>query len=167
MPKLDFDKIDDLESYSPVPAGKYLCCVKEVINEDDSGDKIETKNGDEMWKLKMSIVDGDFKGRNLWDNLVFSANALKRVKFICSRLGLDASGEINLTPKMLIGKICLITTDVEDYINDQEQTKTRNVIPYDGYEHADENDIKLFKSSTNSNNETQDDSESEDDMLPF
>lgn len=165
MPKLNFDKIDDMESYSPVPAGQYLCRVKEIIDENDSGDKIETKSGDEMWKLRFSIVEGEFKGRNLWDNLVFSANALKRVKFICSRMGIPVSGNVDLTPKMLTGKVCLVTVNVEDYINDQDQTKTRNVIPYDGYERADESAVESAKNSTSSGDDSQD--ESGEDELPF
>jgi len=79
MPVINFSKVDDVQDYSPLPEGKYLCELSEV-------EETSTQYGDEMWKLKFEVVDGEHIGRYIFDNMVFSEAALKRVKLICSRL---------------------------------------------------------------------------------
>ena len=75
--------------YRPIPEGKYVCKMAEI-------EEASTKNGDEMWKLRLEVVEGAHAGRYLFDNLVFSAAAMKRVKLICSRLGIDVSGTLKI-----------------------------------------------------------------------
>ena len=82
MPKIDFNNVDDVQGFAPLPDGKYLCRVAEV-------EEATTQYGDEMWKLRLVVDSGPHRGRYIFDNLVFSAAAMKRVKLICSRLGLD------------------------------------------------------------------------------
>ena len=95
MPKLDFNGVDEVDDFSPLPDGSYLCRLAEV--EEDS-----TRNGDEMWKLRFAVEDGPHAGRYVFDNKPFTAAAMKRVKLICSRLGLDTGGEIDLTPELIL-----------------------------------------------------------------
>lgn len=130
MPKIDFSRIDDVQDYSPIPAGKYLCAVENV-------EEAQTQNGDEMWKLRFRVADGKHTGRMIFDNMVFSEAALKRVKLICSRLGLDVSKELDLTPAAIKGRACLLTVDIEDYEDSEGKTKKRNVVPFAGYERAE------------------------------
>ena len=128
MPKVDFNGVGDVDSYDPIPDGRYLCRLTEV--ETDS-----TRNGDEMWKLRFTVEDGSHAGRYIFDNMVFSAAAMKRVKLICSRLGLNTTGELDLTPELVKGRRCVITVHSEEYVDDQNQTKRRNVVPFAGYDH--------------------------------
>ena len=79
-------------------------------------------------------MEGEHEGRKIFDNMVFSEKALKRVKLICSRLGLDVSGELDLTPDMLKGRACLVTVETQEYVNDEGRNKKRNVVPFAGYE---------------------------------
>ena len=44
---------------------------------------------DEMWSIYLKIQEGDYSGRLLFDNMVFSPDALGRVKLIAHRLGFD------------------------------------------------------------------------------
>lgn len=126
MPKIDFATVDDVHDFKPLPEGKYPCRV-------DNVEEASTKNGDEMWKLRFEVTSGESKGRYIFDNLVFSPAAMKRVKLFCSRLGLDVSGELDLKPEMLSNKTVVLALGVKDYEDDQGSTKQRNVVPFDGY----------------------------------
>jgi len=129
MPKVDFGHIDDLQDFTPLPAGKYLCKLIGI-------EEARTQYDDEMWKLKFQVSDGQHAGRFIFDNLVFSEAALKRAKLICSRLGLDVSGEMDLTPEMLKNRTCHLTVQTEEYEDDEGRRKMRNVVPFAGYDSA-------------------------------
>lgn len=129
MPKIDFSKYDDVDDYSPLPEGSYVCAVSSI-------EEAYTKAGDEMWKLQLDVIEGEFEGRRIFDNLVFSEKAMKRVKLVVSRLGIDVSGEIDLTPEMLQGRVALVSVVVEEYENAAGETKKRNSVLFAGYERA-------------------------------
>lgn len=126
MPRIDFDNVDGIGSYSPVPDGQYLCRLTDI--EPDS-----TRSGDEMWKLRWTVESGEHAGRLLLDNLVFSAKAMPRVKLVCESCGLVTSGSVDLEPSMLLDKRALVSVYVEEYVDDHNNDKARNRIPYDGY----------------------------------
>jgi len=156
MPKIDFDKVDDVQDFSPLPEGKYFCRLAEV-------EEASTQYGDEMWKLRFAVAAGKYQGRYIFDNLVFSEAALKRVKLICSRLGLDVSGQIDLSPSSIKGRACNVTVELEEYEDNEGKTKRRNVVPFAGYERAEE-------PATDAYAETYGDGGAEDDgeeSLPF
>ena len=48
MPKIDFNNVDDIQDFSPLPEDKYLCRVAEV-------EEATTQYGDEMWKLRFVV----------------------------------------------------------------------------------------------------------------
>jgi hypothetical protein len=131
MPKINFAGIDDAGDYTPLPKGRYFCRV-------DSIKESFTQHGDELWNVRYVVVDGPHKGRSVFDNLVFSEKAMKRVKYVCARLGVDVSGEIDLTPEMLVGKSCLVSVEIESYPDDEGKEKLRNRVPFAGIESADE-----------------------------
>lgn len=131
MPRIDFNNVDDVQDFSPLPEGKYLCRLAEV-------EEAATQYGDDMWKLRFVVESGPHRGRYIFDNMVFSEAALKRVKLICSRLGLDVSGEIDLTPSLIKGRTCYVTVDIEEYEDQEGNLKKRNVVPFAGYERADQ-----------------------------
>lgn len=129
MPKIDFSKIDDVQDFSPLPDGKYLCKLAGI-------EEASTQYGDEMWKLRFEVIKGEHTGRFIFDNLVFSEAAMKRVKLICSRLGLDVSSEIEITPELLEGRKCYVSVLTEEYEDNEGNNKKRNVVPFAGYERA-------------------------------
>lgn len=130
MPRIDFNNVDDVQDFSPLPDGKYLCRVAEV-------EEAATQYGDEMWKLRFAVESGPHRGRYIFDNMVFSDAAMKRVKLICSRLGLDISRELDLTPALIKGRSCYVTVETEEYEDQEGNAKKRNVVPFAGYERAD------------------------------
>ncbi len=129
MPKVDFSHIDDVQDFTPIPAGKYLCKLVEI-------EEATTQYGDEMWKMRFQVVEGKHTGRYVFDNLVFSEAALKRVKLVCARLGLNVAGELDLTPELLKNRTCFLTVQTEEYEDDEGKQKMRNVVPFAGYESA-------------------------------
>ncbi len=129
MPKVDFSKVEDVQDFSPLPEGKYLCKVSDI-------EETTTQYDDEMWKLKFEVIQGEHTGRFIFDNMVFSEAAMKRVKLICSRLGLDVSGELDLTPSLLKGRRCYISVITEEYEDNEGRIKKRNIVPFAGYERA-------------------------------
>ena len=45
MPRINFDEIEELQDFTPLPEDDYLCRLVEI--EEDY-----TQNNDEMWRLK-------------------------------------------------------------------------------------------------------------------
>lgn len=157
MPKVDFNKVDDVQDFSPLAEGKYKVRVAEV-------EESSTQYGDEMWKLRFAVAEGPCKGRYIFDNLVFSEAALKRAKLICARLGLDVKGEVDLTPSMLKGKTCVLTVEIEEYEDHEGKPKKRNVVPFAGYEKADSPTTVAAGSAGGDSESGEDDDES---GMPF
>jgi len=132
-PEINFDAIPDADSYEPLPDGDYVCYL-------DTIEEATTKNGNDMWKLTWVIEDGEHAGRKIFDNMVFSERAMRRIKLICSRLGLDTTGTVNLTPDMLAMKRAVVSVMTEEYVNAEGQTRQRNAVPFEGYERIGAND---------------------------
>lgn len=130
--KIDFSTIDEATDFKPLPEGRYLCVL-------DNIDETTTKeSGADLWKLRFRVIDGEFTGRTIFDNMVFSEKALKRVKLMCSRLGLDVSKEMDLVPSMIKGKNVFITVEIGEYEDPQTgKKKPKNVVPFAGYDRAD------------------------------
>lgn len=130
MPRIDMDKIPDNDTREPLPDGTYRVELTKI-------EEKTTKNGDEMWNLDFTVRDKKFSGRHIFDNLVFSDAAMKRVKLVCSRLGLNVKGEVDLVPSMLLHREALVSVIIEDreIVDDTGKTKRihRNSVPFDGY----------------------------------
>jgi len=129
MVQIDFTKIDDLKDYEPLPDGQYQCRLADVT-------EATTRNGDQMWKLKHVVTSGQFEGRYIFDNLVFSQAAMSRVKLICSALGLDVTQAVELNPDDLFDRACAVTVITEEYSDFEGYTKSTNRVPFGGYEPA-------------------------------
>ena len=126
MPKIDFSDVGDVADFTPIPDGEYTCVLVDI--EEDM-----TSKGFDMWKLRWRVEDGDYAGRLLFDNMVFSPKAMPRVKLVCDCCGVDVDGEVNLEPSMLLDKRAGVATYQDEYPDDKGQQKVRNNIRYDGY----------------------------------
>lgn len=102
MPKVDLSKVPDQEGFASIPTGEYRAVIETIYER-------QSNKGDEMWGVLWRIIEGDYVGRGVFDNLTFSEKAMWRVKLVCSRLDIDVSGEIDLIPSMLHGKQCFIS----------------------------------------------------------
>jgi hypothetical protein len=151
MPRINFNEIEDVDEFSPLPEGNYLC---ELVGVEES-----RTNDDEheMWKLKFKVVEkGSYANRIIFDNMTFYEDPKqnKRVKFICSRLGMNMVGDdIDLQPSDILNRLTIIMPTIEEY-----NGKDRNKIPWGGYKLYEEQEAITI---TGENNDA-----SEDD-IPF
>lgn len=110
-----------------LPDGWYRCRVARINPK-------QTSAGSEMWGVGFEVVEGDYKGRYLWDNFVFSDQGYQRVRMACSRMGIDLSEGGELTQEMVFGKEVMVKTQQQDYNRKDGTAATRNEVPYEGYE---------------------------------
>lgn len=122
MPTLNFKDVPDAGNFPVIPEGTYRL---EVVEIDDTAD---TRAGEEMWKIRLKVVGGEFKGCMVFDNLVFSPKALGKVKMLCKAVGIDTSGAVNLTPGLILHKQFKASVIVDEY-----QGQSKNKIPFAGY----------------------------------
>lgn len=127
MPSIDFSVIDEARSFEPIPEGQYRAEVSDVAES-------VTKSGGEMWTLAFRIIDGDHAGRLVYDRLIFTEKVMPRVKLVCSRLGLDVTGAVELAPAMLLNRTCLLTVEVGQYEDAAGVLKDTNQVPWGGYD---------------------------------
>lgn len=126
MPKID-SKAKDVQDFTPPPPGDYLVEVEDIQAE-------ETQAGDDMFKMKLKILEGEFEGKFLFDNIVFSEKAMPRAKMIASRFGFDVSKDFELTEDMLIGQRAIVTVDrIESYEKAEGGTGQSARIAFAGY----------------------------------
>lgn len=121
MPKIHFGKVNTPGPEQPLPDGEYVCRVERV-------ERTATRRGAEMWKLRLIVQDDPYKGRTIRDNLVFSPEAMPRVKLLCESLGIDTSGEVDLVPDMIKGGVCRVHVGIEEY-----QGTEKNKVLFLGY----------------------------------
>jgi hypothetical protein len=128
----DFDSVPDMDDFSPMPEGDYLCELEDIEPKD-------TQSGNRMWNLKFRVVEGECEKRIIFDNMVFSDNekTQQRVKLVCSRLGLNTEGMTRLTPDLLIGRQCIVSTFIDEYADEEGNCKKRNKVPFAGYQSID------------------------------
>ena len=155
MVNINWDIVPDAEDFSPVPAGEYPTKIVECTEE-------VPKSGNEFFKLKHEILEGEYKGKFVFDTLFFSEAALKRVKLVCSRIGIKTTGTTELEPKMFIGKKCIIDVIIESY-DDDGKTKKSNKVSFAGYKPYATGAVAVIAEQSDEDNVSIDD----DDEIPF
>ncbi|MBF0607414.1 MAG: DUF669 domain-containing protein [Magnetococcales bacterium] len=138
---LDFTDIEDINNFSPLPEGKYLCKVESV-------DPKQNKDGNDFWSLKLKVIEGEYEGRFISDNMVFSANGIKRIKHILKAMGFDVSGKLKLSPDKLIDIQVFVDTIIEDYDNAAGEKRKKSKVTFAGYEMYNGQDVPPTTSST-------------------
>lgn len=125
--EIDFSTVEDAEDFGPVPEGKYHIRVVEI-------EPRITRAGDPMWNLSLEIQQGDHAGRIIWDSMVLSPNGLKRAKLILSRLGVDVSGKVKLTPELIMDREAIVDTAHEEYEDRDGKPRKKSKVTFAGYE---------------------------------
>ena len=126
MPRVDFARIQGRRSFTPLPEGTYPCRLVDV-------DESTTRSGDPMWKLTWRVLDGEYRGRRIFDTISFSERALKRTQHVLFVLGLDVGGKVDLVPEMILGRDCLVAVAIEDFVDATGGTRSHNKVPFTGY----------------------------------
>ena len=127
MPWVNFPDVDEAEDFSPLPDGEYLCRLTAI----DAGK--QTTQGAEMWELRFTVEDDNYRSRAIFDRISFGAKALPRIKLLCSRLGLDVSQGLDIRPESIRGRQCFVTVGTETYTDKQGKEREKNTAPYAGF----------------------------------
>ena len=126
MPLIDFRKIDEPKEYPLLPPGKYEAEISSI-------QEASTQYGDEMWKLDWVILTGPHRGAFVSDNLTFNEKGVVRVKRLCSAVGLDVSGEMNLRSLDLNRKRCLIEVKTTNFTDRNGEQKEATKVTFAGF----------------------------------
>lgn len=98
--------VDPAQSFDPVPPGDYLVHIKE-------SEMAATKTGGQMLKLTLEILDGQYKGRLVWDRLNLVNNNPQAVEIgyrtlsaICHAAGvIDCQDSSQLHGRPMVAKV--------------------------------------------------------------
>lgn len=109
----------DNKNGSSIPAGKYLCQIKEAT-------ETTSKKEVPMIKVKLEIVDGEFTGKNIYDQLAFNC---ARPKTLHRALGFYISREFEILPEEWIDRLVWVQVENETYSG-----TLRSKVSFEGYE---------------------------------
>jgi hypothetical protein len=129
MVRINFNDVEGSREFEPIPDGTYLCMIEEVKEK-------FTRKGDEMWNICFRIQEGAYEEQCIYDNLVFSDAALKRARLFFSSIGVDTSGQLEVTPDEVEGQRCLVSVTTEEYTDGNGRRRRRNKVPFKGYRRA-------------------------------
>lgn len=133
--EFDFSTVADVDDYEPLPEGQYHVVVSDVENKRSSA-------GNPMWLFHLVVLDGPYRGRKLTDQVTFTENGIKRVKFVLSHLAdVDVSGKVNLSDALrkFPGKQALASVTIEEQpsLKDPSKMYRQNRIEFRGYSRPD------------------------------
>jgi len=70
---LGYDLKDVKDSFEPLPEGQYMCRI-------DKCTLTQSSTGKPMLKMEWVVIDGEFEGRRIFDNVVISDQTRWKVK---------------------------------------------------------------------------------------
>lgn len=123
MPKINWNDVEE-RTFELVPEGKYVVSIESV-------EVKETANKDEMWKLKLNIEEGDYKGQKLFTNLVFNEGGYGNIKKLYSTIFGTKLPKNCETTDILDEKVCV------DVVHNDYNGKTYANIAYAGFSAVD------------------------------
>lgn len=110
----------DSKNGSTIPKGKYLCQIKEAT-------ETQSKSGADMLKLKLKIVEGEFKGRIIFDQLSFNCKRPKNFA-IALVMAKKTDKDFELDSDKVLGKLVYVMIEEEKY-----EGQVRSKVTFDGY----------------------------------
>jgi len=101
----DANEVEPAQDFEVIPAGKYTACIV-------ASDATATKKGDGHYlEVELDILEGDYKGRKLWDRLNLANPSARAVEIaratlssICRAVGVmqpKDSGELHNKPLVI------------------------------------------------------------------
>ena len=130
MPKIDWKNVSD-EQFVLVPEGDYEVTITEV-------NVSETQKGDEMWKLKLAINDGEYKGKTLFTQLVFNDGGYGNIKKLYSAI-FGSKLPKNCETSDILDEQVIVTVVHTEY-----NGKTYANVAYAGYRSASDSEEEVF-----------------------
>lgn len=131
MPKIDWKSVSD-EQFTLIPEGDYAVTISTVTES-------ETSKGDEMWKLKLTIEDGEYKGKTILTQLVFNDGGYGNIKKLYSAIFGSK------LPKNCETTDILDESVIVSVVHTEYNGKTYANVAYAGYKSASNDDDEVFK----------------------
>lgn len=131
MPKIDWKSVSD-EQFVLIPEGDYNVTISSV-------EESKTQKGDEMWKLKLTIDDGEYKGKTILTQLVFNDGGYGNIKKLYSSI-FGTKLPKNCETADILDESVIATVVHSDY-----NGKTYANVAYAGYKSVDETEEDVFK----------------------
>lgn len=130
MPHYDPSKAEG--GFDPIPAGTYRCKFTDVTDKNKEGAVLKSKSGDEMFSIRLTVIEGEHEGAVIYDYLVFGGKGLNRVKILLGALGFDNEKALDVTTGMIQDQTVRV-----DIIQTVYEGKAQNKVAFAGYK-ADE-----------------------------
>jgi len=111
---LDYNLEDVSSSIEPVPAQTYVCRV-------DKAELTESSTKKPMLKFEWKIIDGEYAGRTLFDNVVTSVSW--KVKQYAELAGIESGKKLNTED--FVGIEAVLTVSVKQREDDPEKQSNR------------------------------------------
>ena len=114
---LNYDVADVNDSFEPLPHGTYAA----KIAAPDDCTLVKSSTNKDMLKIAWTIVDGEYEGRKLFDNVVLSVDW--KVKQYANVIGLESGSELDTQD--FVGAEALLTVEQREYQGEiRNQIKT-------------------------------------------
>ena len=134
MPRVNFKDVDEEQQFTIVPEGDYVAEIKKV-------EETKTKKDDDMWKVQFQILEGDFKGNNVFSFFVFNDGGYGNIKKLYKEIGgFDLAKSHNCVPSDIEGEKVIITVAISEYTNKDGNKVKSNSIPYGGFKSITDGD---------------------------
>lgn len=131
MPKINWEKVEDSQEFTPIPEGRYEASIESV-------EVKETQKGDEMWLVKFNIEGPTNEGRKVLSNLVFNEGGYGNIKKLYSTI-FGTKLPKNCEPSDIEGEKIAIDVIITEY-----NGKKYNGIPYAGFYAEDDKEDAPF-----------------------
>lgn len=134
MPTLNFDDTDGPKNPAYAGPGRHLSRLESVSEG-------TTRAGDPMWDVAWLVLRGPDEGKKIRDRIPFSKAARERVRTFLRAIGLNASGEVNVQPHDVIGKVAWVITEMRHERDVSGKPTERTCVKFDGYQRATAQEI--------------------------
>jgi hypothetical protein len=105
------------DDFAPLPPGKYLC---RIINGEPGKSK---KKGTPSYRLTFKVKEGDYAGRNLWDDLWLTPAALPGTKRDLAKIGVTDFAQLDQPLPQGILVMVSATIDRDDDGNERNRVR--------------------------------------------
>lgn len=109
MAHVDFTDVEE-RSFDLLPRGQYL--IEVTGAEERTGET----SGVDYLNLELTVLDGEFQGRKLFDSMSYSQNALWKLKGFLRAAGYDEedlAGDFDVDPAEYVGMEFVVTVTVQ------------------------------------------------------
>lgn len=103
--KLDFSGV---EAFVKCAEGQHVVKLTEI-------EENESQAGNDMLSATFKVVKGPSTGATLYDNFVLTEKALWKLQSFLTAVGIKADGKVMLDLDKLIGKMCIVEVEHEEY----------------------------------------------------